>query len=158
MDGLRLRTMTPAEFDGFRARLVDDYADQRVRAGDWGADGSRNRALRAMDELLPNGLATEDTLVLTAETDDLDAVGCVWVKLRHSGSSGGDAWVYYIEVRPELRGNGYGRALLDATEREAVRHGATTMGLNVFADNPTARSLYSSAGYEVTSLQMRKAL
>jgi len=56
------------------------------------------------------------------------------------------------------RGQGFGRALLAAAEEEVRRHGIGALTLNVFGDNPTAISLYTSAGYQVTTQQMRKAL
>jgi ribosomal protein S18 acetylase RimI-like enzyme len=46
---------------------------------------------------------------------------------------------------------------LQAAEREAQRHGADAIGLNVFGGNDAARRLYESSGYQVTSIQMRKS-
>lgn len=43
-------------------------------------------------------------------------------------------------------------------EQLARAAGATTIGLNVFANNVVARSLYSSLNYQESSVQMRKAL
>jgi hypothetical protein len=45
-----------------------------------------------------------------------------------------------------------------AAERETAQRGVTTIGLNVFGANVVVRRLYESAGYDVTSLQMRKPL
>jgi ribosomal protein S18 acetylase RimI-like enzyme len=68
------------------------------------------------------------------------------------------AWIYDIEIVRERRGEGYGRRLLRAVEQLAAERGATTIGLNVFGGNAVARGLYESCGFEVSSLQMRKAL
>ena len=80
----------------------------------------------------------------------------VWVALDRGRP--GEAWIYDIEVNPEHRGKGYGRALLLVAEQEAARHGSTAIGLNVFGTNTVARSLYESAGYRITALNMRKEL
>jgi ribosomal protein S18 acetylase RimI-like enzyme len=92
-----------------------------------------------------------------AETSDGERVGHVWVGLEPRPGFPG-AWIYAIGVTAGQRGKGYGRALLLAAEKEAARRGATTIGLNVFGPNTIARNLYESAGYEVASLQMHKAL
>jgi ribosomal protein S18 acetylase RimI-like enzyme len=67
-------------------------------------------------------------------------------------------WIYDLEVVPGQRGRGYGRALPAAAEHAVEGRGAETLRLNVFGGNPTAQRLYESAGYEITSLQMRKRL
>ncbi|MGH3260272.1 MAG: GNAT family N-acetyltransferase [Streptosporangiaceae bacterium] len=66
--------------------------------------------------------------------------------------------MYDIEVNEEHRGQGYGRALLQAAEQEAARGGSQAIGLNVFGTNTVARRLYESAGYEITAMNMRKRL
>jgi len=66
------------------------------------------------------------------------------------------AWVNDVEVDPEYRGRGYGRAAMLLAEREARVRGMTSLGLNVHGQNTVARSLYDSLGYQVTAQQMRK--
>jgi GNAT superfamily N-acetyltransferase len=56
------------------------------------------------------------------------------------------------------QGKGYGRALLQAAEQQAARHGSKAIGLNVFGTNTVARRLYESSGYQITSMNMRKEL
>lgn len=65
-------------------------------------------------------------------------------------------WVYsaglhsYLEelyVVPDLRGNGLGRALLDAALETARGEGAEHMELGTSEDDVAARGLYESAGF-----------
>jgi ribosomal protein S18 acetylase RimI-like enzyme len=157
MENLRVRPMTPGEFAAFRSRLVREYAAEHVAAGNWTEEEAHDRSTKEHDELLPQGVDTPGVLLLMAETADGEIVGHVWVGLeRRPGIPG--AWIYSIEVEPDKRGKGYGRALLAAGEREAALRGVKTIGLNVFGPNAVARHLYESAGYEVASLQMRKEL
>jgi len=65
---------------------------------------------------------------------------------------------YLPSIPPEQRGHGFGRQAMLLAEKLAGEHGATTIGLNVFAENVAARSLYASLNYEETALQMRKPL
>jgi GNAT superfamily N-acetyltransferase len=153
MDDIRLRPMTAAEFGAFRARCVRDYAAAHVRAGDWDPDAAEESAAREMDGMLPGGVATPGVLLLVAENAGAGAVGAAWVALDRV-----TAWLVEIDIHPEHRGKGYGRALLAAVERESARRGATALGLNVFGPNAAARRLYETSGYQITALQMRKEL
>jgi ribosomal protein S18 acetylase RimI-like enzyme len=83
-----------------------------------------------------------------------DVVGLVWVGPAPAGRAGW--WIYDIVVVPARRGQGFGRALLAAAEREAQRRGALSIGLDVFGGNDVALSLYESAGYEVAATRMLK--
>ena len=64
-------------------------------------------------------------------------------------------WVYpglhsYLEelyVAPDRRGEGLGRALLDAALEAARKRGATHMELGTSEDDVAARALYESAGF-----------
>jgi ribosomal protein S18 acetylase RimI-like enzyme len=156
MEQLRLKPMTDAEFKAFRAHLIPAYAADHVQAGDWDPDEAQTRAARETDELLPAGPQTAGMLLLTAGNSDGEQVGHVWVGLGRPCP--GSAWIYDIEISPEHRGKGYGRALLHAVEEQARRHGASAIGLHVFGANTVARKLYESSGYQATSLAMRKPL
>lgn len=54
-----------------------------------------------------------------------------------------------LAVDPGRRGQGIGRALLDAAAREAAASGARRLTLRVLAPNATARALYERAGFVV---------
>jgi ribosomal protein S18 acetylase RimI-like enzyme len=157
VDDLRLRAMTGTEFAGYLARLIPAYADDHVRAGNYPADQAQELATKETADLLPQGAATPGHLFFTAETSAGEPVGVLWLNLGHRGASQ-RAWIYDIEIEADQRGRGYGRALLNAAERECAARGITEIALNVFSPNAPARSLYESSGYQVTTLQMRKYL
>lgn len=158
MRELSVRPMTQAEFDEWQEVLSRRFADSKVAAGTWRAEEALAKAREANAALLPHGLATEGMLILKAVRPDGAPVGRLWITLRHPQGAPGCAFLYDIEVEPELRGQGYGRALLAAAEDAVREHGLSELELNVFGDNPVAISLYSSSGYRVTTQQMRKAL
>jgi ribosomal protein S18 acetylase RimI-like enzyme len=156
MAELRIRPMTPAEFEMFRAESVRGYAAAQVEAGSWPAEGAEGRAEEQTAQLLPRGLETPGMLLLTGEDPAGEPVGMVWIALRHEEL--GTAWIFQITVAPAHRGKGYGRALLRAAEAETARRGGGVLGLNVHGGNHVARALYESSGYEIASLHMRKPL
>ncbi|HEY2008947.1 MAG TPA: GNAT family N-acetyltransferase [Rhizomicrobium sp.] len=66
-----------------------------------------------------------------------------------------EAEILTLAVRPEARGKGLGRALLQAAIGKARELGAATMFLEVGADNPHALALYAGLGF--AKVGMRKA-
>jgi ribosomal protein S18 acetylase RimI-like enzyme len=156
MAQIRLRPMSDAEFETYRARLIPEYAVAHVEAGDWDPDQAEALAAREVDLLVPSGPRTAGMLMLMAEDGDGEQIGLVWIALNRSRP--GSAWIYDIQISPEHQGKGYGRALLQAAEEQAREHGSTDIALHVFGANTVARNLYESAGYEATSVLMRKSL
>ncbi|HVW74157.1 MAG TPA: ribosomal protein S18-alanine N-acetyltransferase [Rhizomicrobium sp.] len=65
-----------------------------------------------------------------------------------------EAEILTLAVRPDARGKGLGRALLQAAINRARELGAVTMFLEVGADNPHAIALYASLGF--AKVGMRK--
>ena len=58
-----------------------------------------------------------------------------------------EAEILTLAVRPQARGKGLGRALLQAAIAKARSLGAATMFLEVGADNPHALALYAGLGF-----------
>jgi ribosomal protein S18 acetylase RimI-like enzyme len=150
---LQIRAMTKDEFSSYRRRAISQYAAELVRAGTWSAEQAEQQAAKESDEFLPDGAGTEGMALLVGETAG-QVVGVVWVGTAPAGRAGW--WIYDIEVVPAQRGRGYGRALLEAAEREAQRRGGDSIGLNVFGGNDVALGLYESSGYQVAAIQMQK--
>lgn len=68
---------------------------------------------------------------------------------------GSDGDIQTIAVSPDARGGGHGRRLMDALLDEAASRGATQVFLEVRADNPVARGLYASQGFEEIGIRPR---
>jgi ribosomal-protein-alanine acetyltransferase len=58
-----------------------------------------------------------------------------------------EAEILTIAVHPEVRGRGYGRALVTYLENTAAMNRCTTMHLEVATDNDSAHQLYLALGY-----------
>lgn len=99
--------------------------------------------------------------VLTERVRELVAGGVVVVLLAGDGpeglaqfrflrsvwSSGLDVYLEELYVVPGRRGNGIGRALLEATMAAGRQGGATHIDLNTGETDRAARALYESAGF-----------
>ena len=158
VDDLSLEPMIPSEFELLKTGLIERFATEQIEAGNWKPEDALRMSLAEINRLLPRGLDTAGVLLLSARTTDGSTVGHVWMAIEPRPSAAGEAWIYDIEIVEGRRGQGFGRRLLGAAEAAAARHGATWLGLNVFGSNDAARQLYSSSGYEIKALQLRKRL
>ena len=131
------------------------YLEERVASGDDRA--SAGRRVGEDRRLLFPGDAPAPGQFVYRLLDDGVAVGVLWIG-EEQDAPPEHWWVWTIEIDEPFRGRGFGRAGIELAEEESRRHGATQLGLNVFGDNHVARSLYTSLGYEISRLQMHKAL
>ena len=130
------------------------YISERMAAGETQAEAEAN-AEASMGRLFPGGSPAPGQLVGWILHRG-DHVGQLWV-----GPFGDDPrrwWVWDVAIDKERRGQGLGRGAMILAEGLAAAHGATSIGLNVFAHNQVARRLYQSLGYEESAVQMRKEL
>jgi ribosomal protein S18 acetylase RimI-like enzyme len=67
-----------------------------------------------------------------------------WV---HSAGQNAHCYLEELYVKPGLRGNGLGRALLEAAMQTARDEGAIQMELGTSEDDTAARGLYESLGF-----------
>ncbi len=96
------------------------------------------------ERLAPMLESGEVTVVLGGTGPD----GLALLRFRPSFWSGEvDAYLEELYVAPPERGQGLGRALLEAAIEAARERGATRMDLNTSADDTAARALYASAGF-----------
>jgi ribosomal protein S18 acetylase RimI-like enzyme len=143
-----------ADLAAWLLRTRSGYIDDLMAAGDTLAEAEAN-ADASMDQTFPGGSPAPGQLVGRVLVAG-EPIGELWV-----GPFGGDPtrwWVWDVEIDEERRGRGYGRQAMLLAEELARASGAASIGLNVFAHNKVARSLYTSLGYQETSVRMRKAL
>jgi ribosomal protein S18 acetylase RimI-like enzyme len=152
----KLVPMTQAEYDVYIERLITDYAQDNVRAGYWSEDEALERSRQQTVSLLPQGLQTKNHYLYTMFDGDM-AVGIIWLRaeLDRPVKVG---FLFDVEIHQEFRGRGYGREIMSLIEEKARKLDIKKLALHVFGYNDVARKLYESAGYEISSLNMIKAL
>jgi len=148
--------MTAAEYGAWIDATTVWYAEDRATATGMPRDVSREKARAQVATLLPDGHATAGVYLLVI-VDDADAdVGILWLGPHPDRPN--TLYVWDLSIDEPFRGRGFGRAAMLAGEDLARDAGAVAIGLNVFGANTTARRLYDSLGYDVTSQQMLKKL
>jgi GNAT superfamily N-acetyltransferase len=148
--------MTAERYISWKSELIASYADEKVKAGNWPADGALERSEAETAKQLPDGLETAGHDVFVGMADGQE-IGFLWL-FTDPALAVPETFIYDIEVRAEHRGKGYGRGLLEAGERWCAEHGVPTLKLHVFGFNTTAIKLYESSGFEVTNLHMAKQI
>jgi ribosomal protein S18 acetylase RimI-like enzyme len=148
-----LLPMLQPEFDLFLERSIPEYAEDKVRAGNWTEAESLERSRREFEELLPQGLNTSDNFLYTLYNDDKEAVGMIWIKVDQTS-----AFIYEVYIEEKFRGMGHGKSIMLLLEEKAREMGIKTLKLHVFGSNHVARKLYETVGYEITNVNMSKTL
>lgn len=151
-----VRPMTVEEYEAYRQRSIDGYADQMREAGAADAGTAREESARQLAGMLPQGAETNGMRLLVVLDDEGASVGVLWLGPHPRRTGAG--WVYDLEVEEARRGTGLGRRAMLAAEEIGRREGWTAIGLNVFGPNARARALYDSLGYDVVATNMLKPL
>ncbi len=155
---ITLRKMTQEEYDAWRPVAEAGYAADHVRTGNWSEAEAPGQARKAFDQLLPNGVHTENHNVCSIVDEATgEAVGHLWY-FAAPAAGVPSLFVASIGIDEARRRKGYATAALEALEREAAALGAHSVRLHVFGDNTAARRLYAGLGYRETNVQMVKAV
>jgi len=150
---LTLDPMTEAEYAQFDATLWTDYAAERARNLRTSVEYERESGQRQRAELLPDGMHTANHHFWNMVDADAGVVGKLWVFVDGEKQR---AYIYDIVVDAAHRRKGYARQALAALDQFVRPLGITHIGLNVFGDNPGAKSLYEQMGYYTVATMMQK--
>jgi GNAT superfamily N-acetyltransferase len=132
---VHLEPMSDEEYAEFRERSEVSYAAQIAASRAVSLPEARRHAAEDHERLLPEGVRTPDHYLWTAYEGG-EPVGHLWLHVE-TKPDGRDAFGYGIEVRPELRRRGYGRAITAAAEQKCGEMNVVSIGLTVFG--PTRR-------------------
>lgn len=148
-----LSSFTEDDFRSWRARAIGNFAQDLALAHQGPVAQFVPQATAKFDDLLPGGRASDGHQLFRVRTGDVP-IGWLWLGPHPRTATA--TWVYDIEIDPEYRGRGLGRATMLAAEVVARRSGHTEIGLNVFGHNARAEHLYRSLGYRIVATQMSK--
>jgi len=148
--------MSPERYVSWNARLITEFAKEKVDSGNWPAEGALERSASENAADLPQGLDTPGHDIFVALSDG-EEVGVLWL-FTDPALSVPTTMIYDIEIAEAHRGKGLGRELLTAAEEWCADHSVGVLKLHVFANNTAAVSLYESAGFEATNINMAKQI
>ncbi len=155
---VRLVPMKATEYQAYLSISLREYAEEKVRAGNWQPEEALERSAQEFQQLLPEGVATKDNYLYDIEDEALGAtVGIIWLARMMRGAKP-ILFIYDFRIDEAHRRKGYGEQAMLATEVQARALGYDTIALHVFGHNHAARALYEKLGYEITNINMAKKL
>ena len=133
---LEIRPYKTADADTILSWCRDEKAFYQWTAGILGDYPITPNAFRFVESLMP----------FTA----LDETGIVgFFTLRQPGGTSDELRFGFVIVNPDLRGKGYGKAMLTLGVKYAFDiYGAKRVSLGVFENNPSAYHCYKAVGFE----------
>lgn len=155
---IRLVPMNGATYQAYLAVTVREYAEDRIKAGNWQPAEALERSAQEFRQYLPDGVATKDNYLYDIEDEALGIkVGMIWLGRIMQGTKPA-MFIYDFVIDEAHRRTGYGEQAMLAAEVQAKALGYDTIALHVFGHNHAARALYEKLGYEITNINMAKKL
>ena len=114
-----------------------------------------------LEHLLPQCDKFEGQILVALSAGQVAGYTCVLTRVPTEDPDDGDyeyALVTDIVVTRNARGNGLGKALLDAAEQVARKSHARWLRISVLARNQPAYRLYESHGFKPLYIDLEKAL
>lgn len=96
-----------------------------------------------------------DTSRLFRIVSEGTAVGWMWTDIVPTANRGDEPWLLNIEIDPDQRGRGLGRASIEALRRMLQAEGFTTLDLTVYGSNFVAEGLYRSMQFRPMRTHLR---
>jgi len=140
-----LTSIEQADFERFLESEIAEYAQDKIKSGNWLAEDALEKSRAEFLGLLPDGLQTRQKL------------GVLWVQVK-LGEARRQAFICDFVIEPQFRGQGFGKRALLALDKKMDEMGVECISLHVFAHNTQAIGLYEKMGYAVTNLYMGKTL
>ncbi len=153
-----LNPMNDAQFQRYLQIMIPEYAQDKVRSGQWAQAEALELARQSMQDSLPQGVATPDNHLYVMEHGaEREVVGMIWIAALQRGGRR-VAYVFDVMVEEPHRRKGHATSAFAAMEKKALELGLSGVALHVFGHNPQAHALYVKLGYITTNINMFKAL
>ena len=150
---MRMRPITDDELADYISTTMREYAEDKHTNGGIPLEDAHRQAEQETRQLFPDGRLSPGHAVFIGTDDAGTRVGRLWMAPR--GGSTDAAFIYDIQVEPDARDNGYGRALMQEAAKWSRDNGYRTLALHVFGGNDVAINLYESLGFVTTDRMMK---
>lgn len=155
---ITLTMIEQADFERFLESEIREYAQDKVKSGNWLAEEALEKSRAEFQGLLPDGMRTQDQFIFTIFDEQTgQKLGVLWVQVK-LGEAHRRAFICDFVIEPQFRGQGFGKQALQALDKKLEEMGVESISLHVFAHNTNAIGLYEKMGYAVTNLYMGKKL
>ncbi|WP_243522965.1 GNAT family N-acetyltransferase [Bacillus pseudomycoides] len=153
---ITLKPMNKEEFQLYISSAIENYAKNKVTSGNWGEDEAINLSKKEFARLLPKDEKSELNYLYSIFQDQ-QLVGMIWIA-QTSTTNPDQGFIFDFIIYKPHQGQGYGKQAMKEIEIIAKELGMNKIGLHVFGHNKVARGLYEKLGYEITNINMVKAI
>jgi len=154
---IKLEKMNLNEFEYFLENSIKNYADEKVKAGNWKQEEALDKAKDDFNKLLPNGMETEENILYSIKSEDENA-GWLWLGRKKENDGNLSMFIFDLMLFEQYRGKGFGKEVMNLIDKEALKYNCIKVGLHVFGHNIVARKLYQNTGYIEKNVFMEKKL
>ena len=138
---ITFRPFTKEEFFRFEEWEIESYANALIRSKTESKEDALCVSAEELEEMLPDGLSTEDNYFLTALDSEQNEIGFVW----YSETDVDEVFLSELFVYDEFKKEGLEKAVLSEFEKVC---GASLISLHVFDCDKEQIKLFKNAGYE----------
>ncbi|MEZ0391694.1 MAG: GNAT family N-acetyltransferase [Pseudobdellovibrionaceae bacterium] len=150
--------MTDETFEEFKKISWAEYGSNFSEVENIPGEIGIKNAMEQFARLVPNGLDSDGQYFFDVVEDQSgEMIGFLWLGLQ-TRFGRAVLSINDISIVESRRGQGFGKALMKCVELEANKYGAKRIRLHVFQHNEAARKLYSSMGFQVSSVDMFKLI
>jgi ribosomal protein S18 acetylase RimI-like enzyme len=153
---INLVPMTEADYQVYLAKIIPEYAVDKVQAGNWTEAESLERSRKTFEYHLSQGIHTPGNFVGRLVNENGESVGFLWYELTEKRPE--TAFIFDFEILTPFRRLGYGVQALLALEAHVRARGVKRIELHVFGNNTAARELYKKVGYSETDISMAREI
>lgn len=139
----------PAEIEDLLARTAQH--ERRALVDTFGLDDAEAERLGQQATSSPR----ESSQFLRILSSQGSAVGWMWIDIVPTSNRGDEPWLLNIEIEPEWRGQGLGRASIETLARRLHSEGFTSLDLTVYGSNALAENLYRSMAFHPMRTHLR---
>jgi len=152
------RSMTEEEYSAYLEYFIPDYAIEIASNYRMSKSDSLTIARQEISKLLAEGVNTHGQILLSifAKLDVFERhIGYLWYKPDAAMRT---VFIYDFHIFNSVQGGGLGKQALRAFEEDLQDKGFKEIRLRVAGDNARAFHVYESSGFEVTGINMSKAI
>jgi len=148
--------MNETDYQVYLAKIIPEYADEKVQAGNWIEAEALERSRMEFEHYLPQGIHTPRHFVGKLLNESGEPVGFLWYGFLNESID--TAFIFDFEIYSAFRRRGYASQAMAVLEAQAKAQGVKRLELHVFGNNTPARELYKKAGYIETNVNMAKEI
>ncbi|MDA0782121.1 MAG: GNAT family N-acetyltransferase [Rickettsiales bacterium] len=150
-DSICVSSMDKSHYRSFSKRVIKEYAHKMVGGGKWNENGSNDKSAKVFNEILPDGLKSENNYLFVIKDKECSIIGDLWLQKR-----GNNLHIVSIYINETKRNTGVGTNVAVWLEKWAGENGFDSITLYVFDANKSAKRFYTKLGFTEYDNGMRK--